>query len=124
HLPPLRFSGREGLPPLSELPAQAQGALPGVRQAARTRLETLPLLRVRGQLLGTDRAARTAPSRAGGRAVHCPALRRAASAQAGASASAGDPAGGRETAGRPWPRSGHAGTEPPTDEPPVARGDA
>ena len=59
HGPPrlsvLRLRHREELPPLSELPAAAEGAVRHVRQAARPPLEDLPVLR------GGDRTARAPP---------------------------------------------------------------
>ena len=48
-LPALRLRGREGLSALPELPAPAQGAVQRLRQAARSALEDLPLLRGRGR---------------------------------------------------------------------------
>ena len=47
-LPALRRRGREGLPALPELHAQAQGPMHGLRQAARSDVEDLPVLRGRG----------------------------------------------------------------------------
>ena len=47
-LPVLRVRDREVVPALPELPAAAEGAVHGLRQAARPALEDLPLLRGRG----------------------------------------------------------------------------
>ena len=47
-VPVLRVRRGEGLPALSQLPAAPEGALHGLRQAARPALEDLPLLRGRG----------------------------------------------------------------------------
>ena len=47
-VPALRPRGREGLPALPELPAQAQGPVRELRQAARPAVADLPVLRGRG----------------------------------------------------------------------------
>ena len=57
-LPVLRLRGREGLPALPELHAQAQGPVRHLRAAARPDVEDLPVLRGRGRRCRAAAAAR------------------------------------------------------------------
>ena len=61
-VPALRLPGREGLPALPVLPAQAQGPVRHLRQAAGPRLEDLPVLRGRDPRRHAAAAAPPPPS--------------------------------------------------------------
>ena len=85
-LPALRLRGRAGLPALPELPAQAQGPLRDLRQAARPAVADLPVLR--GRDPGASRRAPRAPQRRQPRAPRAESAARAAVASTSAASSA------------------------------------
>ena len=104
-----RLPRRALVPALPELPAQAQGAVPHLRQATRPALADLPLLRGRGSRGGSRAAAQAPPRSARGRRRAASAGRASTSQQApsGRAARAGPAAwpGGQALAGR----AAHAG---------------
>ena len=76
-VPALRLRGGEGLSPLPELHAQAQGSVRQLRQAARSGVEDLPVLRGRDRRRPARAATHPSPSSGRGRGIGCAAGHRA-----------------------------------------------